>query len=112
VSSARLRFHLDEMVDSDIALALRRLGIDVTTTPEAGLRTQPDAEQLAYVVREQRVIVTHDADYLRIAQAGEAHAGIAYCALLARTIGQIVERLVELCERLTPSEMNDRVEYR
>jgi hypothetical protein len=35
----RLRFHLDEHIDPDVARALRRYGIDVTTTVEAGLRT-------------------------------------------------------------------------
>ena len=37
----RIRFHLDEHVDPAIATALRRAGIDVTTTVEAGLRTKP-----------------------------------------------------------------------
>jgi hypothetical protein len=32
----RIRFHLDEHVDPAIATALRRAGIDVTTTNEAG----------------------------------------------------------------------------
>ena len=35
----RIRFHLDEHVDPDVARALRRYGIDVTTTVETGLRT-------------------------------------------------------------------------
>ena len=34
----RLRFHLDEHIDPDIAEALRRHGIDATTTAEVGLR--------------------------------------------------------------------------
>ena len=38
----RIRFHLDEHVDPDVARALRRYGIDVTTTVEAGLCTQSD----------------------------------------------------------------------
>jgi hypothetical protein len=38
----RIRFHLDEHVDPAIASALRRAGIDVTTTIGAGLRTKDD----------------------------------------------------------------------
>ena len=45
----RIRFHLDEHMDPDIALALRRHGIDVTTTVDAGLRTADDPHQLNYV---------------------------------------------------------------
>jgi uncharacterized protein DUF5615 len=44
----RIRFHLDEHVDPAIATALRRAGIDVTTTIEAGLRTKSDEAQLQF----------------------------------------------------------------
>jgi predicted nuclease of predicted toxin-antitoxin system len=67
----RIRFHLDEHMDPDIALALRRHGIDVTTTVDAGLRTADDPHQLNYVRDAGRVMVTDDADFLRVA-AGRA----------------------------------------
>lgn len=73
-----IRFHLDEHIDSAIADGLRRRGIDVTTTVEAKLRTDEDDAHLAFARTEARVIVTHDADYLRMHQRGIAHAGIAY----------------------------------
>ena len=38
----KIRFHLDEQVDPEIASQLRRRGIDVTTTVEVGLRTSSD----------------------------------------------------------------------
>ena len=89
--AGRIRFHLDEQVDVAIARALRRYGVDVTTTIEAGLRTAGDEEQLAYARREQRVLVTHDADFLRLAAAGTDHAGTAFArgqgGLLGRSSG-------------------------
>jgi hypothetical protein len=42
--AGRIRFHLDEQVDVAIARALRRYGVDITTTVEAGLRTASDEE--------------------------------------------------------------------
>ena len=45
----RIRFHLDEQVDPDIARALRLHGIDVSTTVDADLRTRGDTAQLDYV---------------------------------------------------------------
>ncbi len=63
----QIRFHLDEHVSDAIARALRQRGVDVTTTSEAGLRTQDDTLQIAYARREQRALVTQDADFLRIA---------------------------------------------
>ncbi len=40
--SNRIQFHLDENVDPDVALALRRHGINVTTARDMGLLGQPD----------------------------------------------------------------------
>lgn len=59
----RIRLHLDENVDPDVARALRRHGIDVTTTQEASLRTKSGAAQLDFIRSEGRVIVTHNADF-------------------------------------------------
>jgi predicted nuclease of predicted toxin-antitoxin system len=86
--SDRIRFHLDEHVDPVIAAALRRHGIDVSTTPEAGLRTSDDPVHLEFSLAQHRVLVTHDPDFLRIAAAHQAHAGIAYCAMHSRTARQ------------------------
>ena len=106
-----LRFHLDENVPIAIAEALARRGIDVTTTPETGLLGEDDASQLAYCVREQRVLVTQDMDFLRLDRDGSDHAGIACCAVGTRTIGQVVRSLVLLHEHLTPDEMVRHVEF-
>jgi uncharacterized protein with PIN domain len=66
----RIRFHLDENVDPAIADGLRRRGVDVTTTQEAGLLRSSDEEQLAFVISEGRILVTHDEDFLARAKRG------------------------------------------
>jgi predicted nuclease of predicted toxin-antitoxin system len=106
-----IRFHLDEHVDPDIARALRRHDIDVTTTVEAGLRTESDEAQMAFIRRERRIIVTHDVDFLRFASHSSEHPGIAYCHKTARSIGEIIRSLILIYEVLTPEEMVGRVEY-
>jgi predicted nuclease of predicted toxin-antitoxin system len=107
----RIRFHLDEQVDPDIGRALRSYGIDVTTTVESRLRTASDETQLAYAIRSGRVIVTHDADFLRLAAASPEHPGIAYCRQNRRTLGEIVRTLLLLYEVMSPAEMKGQVEY-
>jgi predicted nuclease of predicted toxin-antitoxin system len=107
----RIRFHLDENVDPDVARGLRRHGIDVTTTVEVGLRTQSDIAQLAFIRQERRLMVTHDADFLRLATAGEEHPGIVYCDKASRSIGEIIRGLILIYEVLTPEEMADQVEF-
>ncbi len=107
----RIRFHLDENVDPDIARALQRYGIDVTTTLESGLRTKSDKAQVAFIRREGRVIVTHDTDFLRFASRARDHPGIVYCPKTALSIGDIIRALILIYEVLAPEEMIGRVEY-
>jgi uncharacterized protein DUF5615 len=49
--SRTIRLHLDENCPRALAVGLRRRGIDVTTTPEAGLLEATDEEQTAYTFR-------------------------------------------------------------
>jgi predicted nuclease of predicted toxin-antitoxin system len=74
-----IRFHLDEDVDPAIAHGLRQLGIDVTTSQDAGLLGVPDEIQLAYARSAGRVLFTHDDDHLALVAGGIHHAGVAYC---------------------------------
>jgi hypothetical protein len=90
---------------------LRQRGIDVTTTPEAGLLHATDEEQLAYAIPEGRVLFTQDADFHRLNAAGLQHAGIAYCHPESRSVGEIIRRLVLIWEIYEPDEMRNRVEY-
>jgi predicted nuclease of predicted toxin-antitoxin system len=106
-----IRFHLDEHVAHAVAAGLRRLGIDVTTTTEAGLLGAADADQLAYGLAERRVIFTEDDDFLALAAAGATHAGLAYCQQNTRSIGQIIRGLELIWEVYEPHEMSNRIEF-
>jgi hypothetical protein len=106
-----IRFHLDESTSVRLASALRRRGIDVTTPSDAGLLTAEDEQHLAYADRENRVLFTHDSDFLALHQGGATHAGIAYCPPGSRTLGYIVRFLCLMHDCLTSEEMRGRVEY-
>jgi len=73
-----IRFDLDENVGPAIAARLRRHGIDVTTTAEAGLQHAPDEHHIAYGIAHSRVIFTQDKHFLRFHALGTPHAGISY----------------------------------
>ncbi len=107
----RIRFHLDENVDPDIAIALRRYSVDVTTTDEVQLRTHGDLAHWEHAQRESRVIVTHDADFLRRARRTESHSGIAYCRSGKRTQGEIIRRLTIIYDEKAPEQMMGQVVY-
>jgi predicted nuclease of predicted toxin-antitoxin system len=85
-----IRFHLDEHVDSAVADGLRRRGIDVTTTTDAGLRGADDTDHIAFARADGQVIFSHDDDYLRLHDQGMEHAGIGYCHQQSRSIGEII----------------------
>jgi predicted nuclease of predicted toxin-antitoxin system len=106
-----IRFHLDENCPKAIAGGLRRQGIEVTTTPEAGLLGEVDEEQTAYALSERRVIFTQDRDFLRINAAGIPHAGIVYCEKDTRSIGNIITALILIWEIYEPEELVNRVEF-
>lgn len=107
----KIRYHLDESVRGAVASGLRQRGADVTTSGDAGLIGATDAHQLAYALSENRVIVTHDDDFLRLDHQGEPHAGIAYCHQRNRSIGQIIHRLVQLWRIRSAEEVRGQVEF-
>jgi predicted nuclease of predicted toxin-antitoxin system len=94
-----MRFHLGEHVDPAIADGLRRRGIDVTTTVEAGLRRASDLAHVEFGNRSSRVIVTHDEDFLAAAASGVDHSGVIYAHQQSRSIGEMMEfiLLVDAC---------------
>ncbi len=106
-----IRFHLDENCPRAVAVGLRRRGIDVTTTPEANLLKASDAEQYEFATSQARVIVTRDDDFLAIHAVGSQHAGIAFCNMDTRTIGEMIRGLVLIWEFYEPDDMINRVEY-
>jgi predicted nuclease of predicted toxin-antitoxin system len=109
--SEQIRFHLDEHIDSNIARGLRRYGIDVTTTVDAGLRTKSDESHLEFIRFDRRVIVTHDDDFLIMASDTTDYPGIVYCPPNSRSVGEIIRSLILIYEVYTPEEMSGRIEY-
>ena len=107
----KIRFHLDEQVDPEIAIQLGRRRIDVTTTVEVGLRTSSDESQLDFIRQQKRVIFTHDKDFLIIASRTSNHPGIVYCQQKTRPLSEIIEGLVLIYEFYLPEEMLGHFEY-
>ena len=83
------RFYMDEHVSRAVVRGLRQRGIDVQTVVEAQKLGASDDEHLAFALREGRVVFTQDDDFLRLAAAGAAHAGIVY-APQGTPIGAVV----------------------
>jgi predicted nuclease of predicted toxin-antitoxin system len=107
-----LRFHLDESVTLAIVAGLRQRGIDVTTPQNAQLLGAPDEEHLEHARHEDRVLITHDVDYLVLhGQLGIRHSGIAYCHQRKYSVGELLRSLQLLDACYEAHEMTGRVEF-
>ena len=104
-----IRYYTDEHVSKAVVRALRRRGVDVLTTPEAGTLNAPDEDHLARAREEGRGIFTQDDDFLRLA-AGNVHAGIVYAAQ-ATPLRALISGLMLIHQVLDAEEMMNHVEY-
>jgi hypothetical protein len=107
----KVRFYLDENMQVVIAEQLKRRGIDAVTVRDLGLLGDEDVDHLERARLMGRVLCTHDADYVELAQSGMEHAGIIFGQQHKHTIGDWV-RFIELIYGVyTANEMRNVVEY-
>jgi len=107
---AAVRYYLDEHVAEAIATGLRNRGIDVLTLSEAAMLGASDREHFSYAYEEGRVLVTHDDDFLRLADQTGEHAGVAF-APQGRSIGELVRGLTMIAEEMEAEGMEGHVEF-
>src|SRR3990172_1911515 len=106
-----IRFHLDESVHGMVAQALRLRHIDVTTPADADLLSASDEEHLGFARDVDRVLVTHDRDFLRLSARGVQHAGIAYCHVHARAPRALIHALLRLSHTYSIEEMRNQIVF-
>jgi len=58
------RFLVDESLGEEVAKQIRELGWNVKYVDEVGLRGHADEDVYAYAHKENRVILTHDDDFM------------------------------------------------
>jgi hypothetical protein len=102
---------MDQHFPAAVSQGLRRHGVDVMTTQEAGRCASADTDQLGFATTEARVMVTFDPDFLALHQAGVAHAGIAWCPEQKYSIGQLIQALLLVHGVLDQDSMRNHVEH-
>ena len=107
---ARVRFFTDEHIANAVAKGLQERGVDAITAVAAGTIGAADAWLLGHLKAEGRVIITHDADYLRLHATEVPHAGIVY-APPEKSIGDIIRGALLIAEVLDSDEMMNHVEF-
>src|SRR5215204_3200001 len=109
-----IELYLDEDVDVNVAMLIRRRGFTATTTQEASMLRTSDAEQLAYSVENGNAILTHNRnDFLALAKKYDFERKDHWGIMIARrrTPHEIVRRLVLLLNSVTADEFQNQVRY-
>ena len=108
--AVQIKLYLDEHVHSAVRDGLRRRGIDVLTAQEANMRGAIDEEHLSLALSQGRVILTQDADFLRLHAAGTVHSGIIY-APQKTPVGTIIRGVMLIVEVLDAGEIEGQIEF-
>jgi hypothetical protein len=74
------------------------------------MRGAKDEDHLSLALSHGRVILTQDADFLRLHAAGARHSGIIY-ARQQTPVGMIIRGVMLIVEVLDAGEMVDQVEF-
>lgn len=59
-----MRFLTDENIASSVVIALRKAGHNVFDVKEAGWHAVPDTKLIDYAIKNKRIILTHDKDFI------------------------------------------------
>ena len=106
-----VRFYLDENVQIVIAEQLKRRGIDVVTVRDLGLLGDDDINHLELATKLDRVLCTHDTDYIELAMSGVQHGGIVIGRQHKHTIGDWVSFLELIYGVYEAEEMHNVIEF-
>ncbi len=106
--------YLDQDVSVLIAEILRSRGLDALTTRDAHNLGADDEQQIAFAVREERLIVTHNRDdFQRLAVEYHEQERTHYGVVIARRrpVHEVARRLLALLDRLTSDELMNQLLY-
>lgn len=110
-----LKAYADEHVLAAIVEALRKRGMDVVAVQERGREGVDDADLLAEALKDQRVMITNDQDFLVLAaehnKRGELFAPILFWPQQRRRVGEIVRSIIREVSRTDYSSACSRVYF-
>jgi len=104
--------YLDQDVNINLAVRLRRHGYDVVTTREVGNIGNPDEQQLEYATNNSRAILTHNRKHFRRLHrdwksSGQHHGGIIVSVHLS--LDELERRMLNLLRRVSANTAQDRL---
>lgn len=105
----------DEHIPGALLAALRQSGVDVVSVVERGLQGEPDEVLAATALREQRLMLTNDTDYIRLSSAaagrGAPFAPVVFWPQQSRGIGYLQGRILQLVDEPDYASLCWRIVY-
>jgi hypothetical protein len=106
-----IKYHLDEHIANAIAAGLRRRGIDVTTTVEAGLMHASDEHQIEFASTSSRVFVTCDRRIQASPALQRPHSGVAIMRSGRGHVSHNINALVHMTRTRKSADMKNAVVF-
>lgn len=107
-----IKIYADEDVNIAIVEGLKRRGIQAYSCKEVGNIGLTDEEQIRYANSKKIVILTHDADFLRIVNEKRvSHSGIIFVSQNKLSVGEIIRKIEFLVSIISQQDMNNHIEF-
>jgi predicted nuclease of predicted toxin-antitoxin system len=94
-----------------LAAGLRLRAIECVRVAELDRRGASDPDHLSWARDGGWVIVTHDGPFVGLAHSTPGHAGLVYCHQNRYSLGELIERLVNLAADETLATLRGKVVY-
>ena len=91
------KFYADENVPLVVSRALQKRGIDLLTAQDVRMTGKSDFQQWRFTLKQQRTLITHDSDFLRIVSEEK----IEHYGLLFFTQQMPIGKAIEEIERVS-----------
>ncbi len=111
MAADKLRFYLDENMQTAIAEQLQRRGIDAVTVRDLETFGESDRQQLDRAIAMARVMCSNDPHYIELATEGIEHHGIVMGQQDVHTIGDWVTFLELMHAVYRPDEVVNSLEF-
>lgn len=108
---SQIRFYLDENVPTAVEVQLKRVEIDVVSARSLATLSDEDKSHLQRATEMQRVLCTHDTDFIELAKQFSDHHGIVWASHHQATVGGWVKALRQLHSESTAEAMGGQVRY-
>lgn len=107
-----MKIYADENIEYSVIEGLRRRGIEVISARELGYSGKPDGFHIKKAFEMNAVILTHDVDFLIMADRQEInHKGIIFSHSVKVSVGQCIRGVELVTNILTEEDMENHIEF-